>query len=108
MKNKESVVNIVEVMFRKDKESGEIVAFFPNDQEYPAGEYQSYMHIGQHGACTLEYINEDTDPILSNSAEKDSLLDELRNIGYNVKIIDRIEESSTFMDNNSNISFSPR
>lgn len=45
----------MQVIFRKDKKTKEIVAFLP---EVPVNRYMimSYMHIGQHSEASLEYF----------------------------------------------------
>lgn len=44
----------MQVIFRKDKKTKEIVAFLP---EIPVNRYMimSYMHVGQHSEACLEY-----------------------------------------------------
>lgn len=76
---------VTEVIFRKFKDTGDIIAIFPyiiNDYKYNVG---SYMHIGQHGACTIDYA-QITKPC--SESEYTPLLNELKSIGYDdLKII---------------------
>lgn len=74
------------VIFRKWK-PGAVIALFP---EIPADStgyaMLSYMHIGQHGACsyTAALYNE-----LASPAEYADLYAELEQIGYKLKVIRR-------------------
>ena len=43
----------IKVIFRKDRDNGEIVAFFPED--YILGELPCYTHIGQHAYTSICY-----------------------------------------------------
>ena len=72
------------VLFRVS--SGEITAVFPSE---PANRYAitCYAHIGQHGACTLEWYG------TTRAAKPDeyaSLARELESIGYRLKIYRRM------------------
>ena len=51
----------MEVIFKKDRESGDVVAFFPEtmwDRSCNPGMIMSYEHAGQHGEASLEYFHE--------------------------------------------------
>lgn len=63
----------MQVLFRKDKHTNEIIAFLP---EIPVnrGMVMSYMHIGQHDAAALSYY---LDTIKANREEYSDLYDEL-------------------------------
>jgi hypothetical protein len=62
-----------------------ILAFFP---EIPySGDpnlFQSYQHIGQHGACHVDFLNECTP---ATSEEYQDLKSELESLGYNLEVI---------------------
>lgn len=73
------------VIFRKFKDEGDIIAFFPDQRN---GQYvMSYQHIGQHGDGV--YPNSSTVP--ATPAEYASLLSELRRIGYDdLRVVKRV------------------
>lgn len=79
----------VRVIFRMYKHQGNdvCIAFFPalpGDMN-PYRTCQSYEHIGQHGAATIDFYLKDTRP--ATPEEYKDLLDELTSIGYdNVKV----------------------
>lgn len=74
------------VIFRKYRD-GQILALFPYDIETDEGHVNSYMRIGQHGAASLECVK-DTKPAKEN--EYNGLCHELTSIGYDLKVIHRI------------------
>ena len=75
---------VTEVVFRKFKDNGDIIALFPYVREYNY-HVLSYMHIGQHGAS--DYYPDGTIP--AKPEEYQSLFDELTSLGYNLKVIKR-------------------
>lgn len=76
------------VIFRKFKKGGDIIALFP---ETPGtnkwhADCGSYMHIGQHGAASIDLAS------ITRKAEPheiEPLKRELEGIGYNLKIVTR-------------------
>ena len=78
-------------IFRKFPE-GDIIALFP---EIPGtNQYwtcQSYQHIGQHGACDTIHITMITKP--TTKEESAGLFNELKRIGYDMKVIKRFRYS---------------
>jgi len=68
----------MKVTFYTDPE-GSIFAYFPNEICDSQNNRQSYAHIGQHSACSPEYVKE-----CKPAKHKDykDLLSELENIGY--------------------------
>ena len=68
------------VVFKKFSD-GDVIAIFP---EIPYNEYtedtcMSYMHIGQHGECSLSLLHElET----AKPEERQALMDELESLGY--------------------------
>ena len=80
---KEEALKPERVIFRKFK-GGDIVAFFPDQQE-SNGFIGSYQHVGQHSAadysCLLSIST------LATSDEYQGLLTELESIGYNLRIV---------------------
>ena len=63
----------MQVLFRKDKHTNEIIAFLP---EIPVntGMIMSYIHIGQHDEAALSYY---WDTVKVNKEEYNDLYDEL-------------------------------
>lgn len=78
---------VTEMLFRKDKE-GDIVAIMPYEI-YSRNFVDSYQHCGQHSACHLSFI-EDTTP--ATPEEYADLKRELEGIGYNVKVIRKVNQ----------------
>lgn len=69
-----------EVIFRKFKEGGDIIALFPHIPATESGwECMSYMHTGQHGKAD-PYIIFNTEP--ATQSEYMELLEELKSAGY--------------------------
>ena len=64
---------------------GEVIALFP---QIAAGWYcQSYMHVGQHGSADTGIVINQTR--LATPKEYRTLLKELKQLGYNPKIMKR-------------------
>lgn len=78
---------ITRVIFRKDKSTGEIIAFFPESYEY--GDLMCYVHNGQHGNATIQYY---WNTSKATPQEYHELLTELTDlIGYkNLKVMQRM------------------
>ncbi|RTL04973.1 hypothetical protein EKK58_09205 [Candidatus Dependentiae bacterium] len=78
--------NKTKVIFRKFKQGGDIIAFFP---ELPGtnspNTCMNYMHIGQHGHGDANCGH----TIPAKRAEYMPLLKELRSIGYNLEIVNK-------------------
>lgn len=73
----------MKVIFRKDKKTNEILAFFP--ETYKNGRVDGYTHIGQHFTASIEYYW-GTKRIHSPEEYK-PLWEELEIIGYeNLKL----------------------
>jgi len=75
----------MQVIFRKittGESVGEIIAAFPKWIEYQDGSMQSYMHNGQHGPCSIGFLNSDTVTSYSPIDKHGDLMIELKNIGY--------------------------
>lgn len=43
------------VIFRKDRKSGEVIAFFPESYNKRTGKMLCYAHIGQHSEADIIY-----------------------------------------------------
>lgn len=67
---------------------GQIIALFPYEIETRDGLVNSYMHIGQHSAATLDLIQ---DTKLAEPSEYADLQKELEGIGYNLDIRKRVQ-----------------
>ena len=76
------------VIFRKFRDDGSVIAIFPSvTWNLDPDVCMSYMHVGQHGSCSVR-ISSRTD--LATLAEYDGLLRELYRIGYkDLKAVDR-------------------
>ena len=68
----------MDVLFRKDKNTKEIVAFLP---ECPVnyGNILCYMHIGQHSEATLQYY---WDTVKATEEEYKPFLEELEKLDF--------------------------
>jgi hypothetical protein len=77
----------MEIIFKKDKKTNEVVAFMPYDFQTWEGMFTCYAHVGQHSrACYDYYLS--CKP--ATEEEYKPLLEELQQIGYNVEIRKRI------------------
>lgn len=75
-----------EVIFRKFKDGGEIIAVFPYDITPNFDIVGSYLHIGQHGECAYRYIISETVP--AELKEYKELYVELQNhFNYRLKVV---------------------
>lgn len=79
----------VKVLFRRDRENGEVIAVFP----YLAGTNDPYtctiyVHNGQHSSAPLHAMINTTDPCASPLT--DDLHKELVRIGYNLTVVKRV------------------
>ena len=76
----------MQIIFRKDKKTKEIVAFLP---EVPVNRYMimSYMHVGQHSEASLEYYFLFTEK--ASEKEYCNLYKELCDVYYDEEIVVR-------------------
>jgi hypothetical protein len=76
------------VVFRKWRDSGDLIALFP---EIPAdifGDFcEAYEHVGQHGEADYWGVIQATTPVALEDAA--DLAEELERIGYNLRPIQR-------------------
>lgn len=80
----------VHVIFKKDIESDEIIAFMPYQITNKNGNFLCYTHMDQHASCDYGYYL-DCKPVKIDDYK--NLLNELKDEGYddvNIKIIKRI------------------
>lgn len=79
------------VMFRMDKHGAhkEVTAVFPYEEStLGKPEYRTcYAHVGQHGACSWEWVLQKTRP--ATVEEYTPLKQELESIGYELRVIKR-------------------
>ena len=76
-----------EVMFRKWKNDGDIMALFPYEIDNYNGDVMNYMHMGQHGSANYYYCRDATVP--ATEYEYQELMEELKEVGYSLKIVKR-------------------
>lgn len=74
----------IKVIFRKDKKSGDIIAFLP-ETSANRGRVMSYMHFGQHSEADYMYYLSDT--VAASETEYGRLLNELQGIYDNALIV---------------------
>lgn len=80
------------VIFRKWKDSGEIIAIFPESIDKRTLNVSSYEHIGQH--ADIDYNSIISSTIIAKEEEYKYLLSELKHIGYeNIRILKRFNRN---------------
>ena len=77
----------MEIVFKKDKETNEVIAFMPYDYQTWQGEFTCYAHLGQHSLTNDEYYRACK---LATPDEYKDLKAELESIGYNVEVIKKV------------------
>ena len=77
----------MKMIFKKDKVTGEIVAFFPYEFATWQGDFMCYAHNGQHGCADYRYY---LDCKKATKDEYKDLYNELKFIGYDIEIIQKI------------------
>jgi len=82
---------ITEVVFRKFKDGSGIIALFPYDIYNHKGGVTSYMHVGQHSEADYTHCIGMTKP--ATEEEHKALKEELGSVGYNLKVIQRIDSN---------------
>jgi len=80
----------VNVIFRYWK--GETIALFPYEINDGEGNVMSYMHIGQHSGADYTHIIKHSKP--ATLEQYTDLYVELTGIGYNLKIIKKINHNT--------------
>ena len=71
-------------IFRVFKDTGDLVALFPNEIADNSGNCMSYMKIGQHGAADYNGVMKITKRC--RASEYQDLKKELESIGYNLDV----------------------
>lgn len=66
----------------------DVIAFLPDNPANP-GKVDSYMHVGQHGEANYEFYRQ-CERAFPDEPEVKALLCELRSIGYELKVVQRI------------------
>jgi len=78
----------IPIIFRKFNKGGDIIAIFPKILSDNRGNLESYQHIGQHGPCAPDLLQNITKK--ATKEEYQPLLNELISLGYDdLKIISR-------------------
>lgn len=78
----------MKMIFKKDtKNNNEIIAFMPYEFCNWQGQFTCYAHIGQHSSCDYGYYLQ-CKP--ATYQEYKPLLEELKSIGYDIQVINRI------------------
>ncbi len=81
-------MEVDKVVFRRWKDSGDIIALFPEIPADLAGRYcEAYEHVGQHGGADYYGVIQATEPV--EPVEAADLAEELERIGYNLRPIKR-------------------
>lgn len=81
MKNKEQTKTVFRIWPNR-----EVIALFPQVAQDQFGHYcMSYMHVGQHGGADVSIVVRQTR--LAKPEEYQPLLEELKQLGYNPKIM---------------------
>jgi len=76
------------VIFRKFK-NGDVIAIFPEMLgNWKTHTCESYMHIGQHGACDPQYLIDEITKLATPDEYNDLKL-ELESIGYDLQVCKR-------------------
>jgi hypothetical protein len=77
--------NKTQVVFLINETNNDLFAFFPKEEylSHPSDLKTSYVHIGQHSACSIEYAKESR---LATKEEYKDLKEELESIGYNLEL----------------------
>lgn len=73
-----------EVVLRRWRKGGDVIALFPELPATPDGMVTSYQHVGQHEAADYDHVLTRTVPVplAGPDRERDDLLGELNSIGY--------------------------
>jgi len=87
---------MIEVIFFKEND-GEVFAYFPNLKADDRGNNTCYSHIGQHSACSKEYL---IGREMATLNEYFPLLEELKQQGYtNLEVLnENPEKKKTLSD----------
>jgi len=96
----EKDTHITEVIFRKFKDGNkEVIAIMPHQVCDTTGGVESYMHVGQHGACDYKGLLKTTK--LATPTESLALYTELEKLGYNLLVI-RKQNYSKYLESYRN------
>lgn len=82
----------IDVVFRKFKDDGSIIALFISTWKTPSvnvGHVMSYQHVGQHGEADPSIIRGVT--VAAKPEECGDLARELRSIGYRLRVMKRFQ-----------------
>lgn len=80
------------VIFRKFIKGGDVIALFPElAGDMKPDTCMSYQHVGQHGAASVRLMCDGTIP--AKREEWRPLAQELRRIGYKLRIVNRFSRT---------------
>ena len=77
----------MEIIFKKDRQTNEVIAFMPYDFQTWRGEFTCYTHVGQHSYTCDNYYRKCK---AATKKEYEPLMRELKQIGYNIEVKKRI------------------
>ena len=84
---------ITKVIFLIHPNDTDVFAYFPEEKHDISGKYMTgYVHIGQHTAVDPNYARESRE---ATPEEYQDLKAELEGIGYNLQVLNGLQESST-------------
>lgn len=85
------VREVQRVIFRAWRNGGDVIAFMP-DQTANPDRMMSYEHVGQHSEADYFYCLQRTRP--ATAEEYAPLLEELKGIGYELRVVRRLGRAS--------------
>jgi len=83
---------VVFLVHKSDNDSSNVLAYFPDEPYDNYGNYMGYSHITQYGAVSPEYAKKCR---LATQDEYEDLKNELEQIGYNLDVVNTIDETTT-------------
>ena len=81
----ETDTETTEVIFRKFKQGGEIIALFPYEICDNHGNCESYMIVGQHSAANYQLVIQNSWPV-HDPFDYSDIKAELMGLGYRLKV----------------------
>jgi len=90
--NDELPTKVMFLVNDRDQKNADVFAYFPEENYDNAGKYKTaYSHIGQHSSASPEYAAESRP---ASPEEYADLKAELESIGYNLDVVNGIEETT--------------
>lgn len=81
--------DLTTVIYRRWRDTHDVIALFPTIQADELGRCASYMHVGQHSAADYNGVISATDPAHLHEPDTTALHRELQAIGYKLKVRSR-------------------